>query len=52
MKTMRDNLHVAIEQNISDEYESRFDAKEYNPNDVWSVIRPVLQKITKEEIAE
>ena len=52
IKTMRDNLNVAIEQNISDEYESKFDAKEYNPADVWNVIRPVLQKITKEEIAE
>lgn len=49
---MRDNLNVAIQQNISDEYENKFSAKEYNPADVWDVIRPVLQKITKEEIAE
>lgn len=42
MKTMKDNLNVAIQQNISDEYENKFDAKEYNPAEVWSVIRPVL----------
>ena len=36
---------------MSDEYENKYEAKKYDPADVWGEIRPILKRITKEEIA-
>ena len=36
---------------MSDEYENKYEAKKYDPADVWGEIRPILKQITKEEIA-